>query len=443
MWEEIAGRLFDEGGVFILNKAPNVEEENDTLDSHERIEYEAERLHDAEMLRQDSTYNMWEEIAERIFDEGGVSFLNQLNDSLAHCHKGVDSAKIKRNEGVRDSGKAKGAEDEEEKEEAVDAEKESKMLPTTAVEKLKLYSELSTFMKPSETVRRTLKRLGPNKPKQRSSARKKDGNVSEKAAEPARILKVRWQDRIPDTEVMERTGILSILAMLRQVQLRWSGHLVRMDDERLPKRFFYRDVRTGARRQGGQKRRYKDTEEISEAIANQPETTSKYSSPVTSTTAATTTISDGDSLLNCRHCDCTFTSRIGLVGYLRIHRTEAGEPVPGAPTHSRAHSLHYPHCPRAFTHRIGLFGHMRIHENLRVKARQFARLTELAVDLLGSGDFDIYRKTKKVIDDYVATAREVGEENELDAFGAAIDDAQGLEPPPTGTSNLSCFWLRK
>ncbi|VDL88583.1 unnamed protein product [Schistocephalus solidus] len=36
-----------------------------------------------------------------------------------------------------------------------------------------------------------------------------------------RILKLRWQDRNPDTEVLERTGILSIHAMLRQVQLRW------------------------------------------------------------------------------------------------------------------------------------------------------------------------------------------------------------------------------
>ncbi|VDL89013.1 unnamed protein product [Schistocephalus solidus] len=53
------------------------------------------------------------------------------------------------------------------------------------------------------------------------------------------------------------------------------------------------------------------------------ETTSHYSSPVTSTTstAATTTISDGDSLLNCPHCDHTFTSRIGLIGHLRIQRT--------------------------------------------------------------------------------------------------------------------------
>ncbi|VDL91641.1 unnamed protein product [Schistocephalus solidus] len=74
-----------------------------------------------------------------------------------------------------------------------------------------------------------------------------------------RILKLRWQDRIPDSEVLERTRILSIRAMMRQVQLRWSGHLVRMDDERLPKRPFHGDVAPGAYRQEGEKRRYKDT----------------------------------------------------------------------------------------------------------------------------------------------------------------------------------------
>nr|VZI05810.1 unnamed protein product [Spirometra erinaceieuropaei] len=74
-----------------------------------------------------------------------------------------------------------------------------------------------------------------------------------------RILRLKWLDRIPDTDVLERTGILSIYSILRQIQLRWSGHLVRMDDERLPKRLFYGDVATGSRRQGGQIRRCKDT----------------------------------------------------------------------------------------------------------------------------------------------------------------------------------------
>nr|VZI42567.1 unnamed protein product [Spirometra erinaceieuropaei] len=58
---------------------------------------------------------------------------------------------------------------------------------------------------------------------------------------------------------LERTGILSIYAVPKQLQLRWGGHLVRMDDERLPKGLFYGDVATGSGRQRGQVRRYKDT----------------------------------------------------------------------------------------------------------------------------------------------------------------------------------------
>ncbi|VDL89785.1 unnamed protein product [Schistocephalus solidus] len=74
-----------------------------------------------------------------------------------------------------------------------------------------------------------------------------------------RILKLRWEGRLLDTEVLERTGLLSIYVQLKQLQLRWSGHLVRMDDERLPKRLFYGDVTTGSRREGGQLKHYKDT----------------------------------------------------------------------------------------------------------------------------------------------------------------------------------------
>nr|VZI51324.1 unnamed protein product [Spirometra erinaceieuropaei] len=74
-----------------------------------------------------------------------------------------------------------------------------------------------------------------------------------------RILRLSWQDRFPDTDVLERTGMLSINTMLRRLQLRWSGHLVRMEDEQLPTRLFYGDVAAGSRCQGGQIRCYKDT----------------------------------------------------------------------------------------------------------------------------------------------------------------------------------------
>nr|VZI49255.1 unnamed protein product [Spirometra erinaceieuropaei] len=209
-----------------------------------------------------------------------------------------------------------------------------------------------------------------------------------------RILRLSWQDRIIDTDVLERTGILSVYTMLRQMHLRWSGHLVRMDDERLPKRLFYREVVTGSRRQGGQIHRYKDTLKSSlkpvpppaspssslpspnsdyssvpplpSSSSSHPSSSSSSSSPSSSSTALTTaalasvahnntthapetttdiTSATSDSRsedkdYTCPHCDRTFPSHIGLVGQLRIHRTETGEPVREAPTYTHRTRLH-------------------------------------------------------------------------------------------------------
>ncbi|BHF63300.1 hypothetical protein SprV_0200629200 [Sparganum proliferum] len=55
--------------------------------------------------------------------------------------------------------------------------------------------------------------------------------------------------------------------------------------------------------------------------------------PDTSTNANTTT--NRDPVYICPQCDRTFTPHIGLVRLLRIHRTETGEQVPGAPTYTR------------------------------------------------------------------------------------------------------------
>nr|VZH96317.1 unnamed protein product [Spirometra erinaceieuropaei] len=66
-----------------------------------------------------------------------------------------------------------------------------------------------------------------------------------------RILRLSWLDRIPDTDLLVRTGIFNTYTMLRQMQLRWICHLVRTDDEWLSKRLFNGDVATGSRRQTG------------------------------------------------------------------------------------------------------------------------------------------------------------------------------------------------
>ena len=72
-----------------------------------------------------------------------------------------------------------------------------------------------------------------------------------------KLLKIKWLDRIPDTEVLKRAGMQSIHTLLKLAQLRWTGHVTRMPDERLPKKIFYWEV--GKRSHGGQKKRYKDT----------------------------------------------------------------------------------------------------------------------------------------------------------------------------------------
>ena len=69
-----------------------------------------------------------------------------------------------------------------------------------------------------------------------------------------KLLKIKWQDRIPDREVLKRTGMQSVHILLKLAQLRWTGHVTRMPDERLPKKILY-----GKRSHGGQKKRYKDT----------------------------------------------------------------------------------------------------------------------------------------------------------------------------------------
>ena len=73
------------------------------------------------------------------------------------------------------------------------------------------------------------------------------------------ILKVKWTTYTPDTEVLERARISSVEAIITRHSLRWCGHLVRMEDCRIPKQLFYGEMSRGKRKASKPKQRYKDT----------------------------------------------------------------------------------------------------------------------------------------------------------------------------------------
>ncbi|GFS16905.1 hypothetical protein ElyMa_006808600 [Elysia marginata] len=74
-----------------------------------------------------------------------------------------------------------------------------------------------------------------------------------------KLLKVSWQDKVPDTEILEQSGMPSVFTLLQQTLLCWAGHVIRMSFERLPKRILYGELQSGARSHGGQMKIFKDT----------------------------------------------------------------------------------------------------------------------------------------------------------------------------------------
>jgi len=73
-----------------------------------------------------------------------------------------------------------------------------------------------------------------------------------------RIARIKWQDRIPNREVLSRCGISGIEALILQAQLRWVGHVHRMPDSRIPKAVFYLELASGSRTLGRPLQRYRD-----------------------------------------------------------------------------------------------------------------------------------------------------------------------------------------
>ena len=73
-----------------------------------------------------------------------------------------------------------------------------------------------------------------------------------------KILNLSWQNKILHTEILHRASTTTIETMLAQKQLRWTGHVYRMSEDRLPRQLLYGQLPNSKRSQGGQMKRYKD-----------------------------------------------------------------------------------------------------------------------------------------------------------------------------------------
>ena len=73
-----------------------------------------------------------------------------------------------------------------------------------------------------------------------------------------RILNITWQDKVPNNTVLERAGCTSMFTLLKQRRMRWLGHVVRMDDGRIPNDLLCGELMQGKRPTGRPQLRFKD-----------------------------------------------------------------------------------------------------------------------------------------------------------------------------------------
>ena len=166
-----------------------------------------------------------------------------------------------------------------------------------------------------------------------------------------RILGVTWQDYRTNSSILDEAHCTSIEAMVIRNQLRWTGHIIRLDESRLPQHILYGELVTGKRSQGGQRKRFKDNLKSSlkscginlsswEALfCNRSRWRSAVTKGIetfererrrkheekrlrrkrqrdTSTAESVTSASS----VSCHHCGRPCASRIGLVSHLRVHK---------------------------------------------------------------------------------------------------------------------------
>ena len=73
------------------------------------------------------------------------------------------------------------------------------------------------------------------------------------------IMRITWMDKVINKDILERTGLPSMGYLLIRKNIRWTGHLIRMSADRLPKHMFYSQLSSGHRKRVRPCPQFKDT----------------------------------------------------------------------------------------------------------------------------------------------------------------------------------------
>ena len=150
-----------------------------------------------------------------------------------------------------------------------------------------------------------------------------------------------WEDCVPNTVVLEKCGTTGIEAHILQVQFHWVGHVVRMEDYRIPKQVFFGQLAAGKRLAGGPLQRYKDSLKVNLRRCSLDPKLLCLDAQHWSGWRST-----------CRAAVAEFeAARIEALQDKRALRKQA--------VHTGAWACSS--CPRICSSRIGLFAHMKIH----------------------------------------------------------------------------------
>ena len=197
------------------------------------------------------------------------------------------------------------------------------------------------------------------------------------------ILKVKWQALVPDTDILDLAAVPSIESLILLDRLRWAGHLVRLEDTRIPKQLFFGEIVGGKRRLGRPKLRFKDVLKYAlqkvnipfkefEALAHNRSTwrcsirkgVAKFEKnrimhqqiKRAARKGTLTNCPDGSSMHKCPDCDRICLSKAGLKSHSRVHTHRVENNYDAL----LIHQCHL--CNKVCQSAGGLKRHMRVHK---------------------------------------------------------------------------------